>query len=474
MNSNLSSIFDKDLFNDLYMSSEDEDSDDAALWVPEKIKKARSRHRTYCSQDRKESVFWKKYVLPGFDDDSSIHDETSSLGKKFRRRFRVPYCIFLEIVRSLKEENGLADFKVEASGEEGVHIRLLVLGSLRALGSGCTFDLIEELTSVSEESHRVFFQKEFLKWGERIAPRFIKMPDNQEEVRHIMALYERLGLPGCAGSIDCVHLVWDRCPAKWSNLCKGKDKVTTIVFEVVASHTKKVMAVSSWYYGTWNDKSIARLDPVFKLFNRNGNNFLGNIKWKVVTDRTLMSRLEFTGAYMICDGGYHNWACLVCPYKHQIPGTDIEKWSKNVESVRKDVECVFGILKKRFLFLKHPVRLHNADTIHKAFVTCCVIHNILVDHDGRDNWNDSGEDITEEYNALERLAAMRASRSRMRNGVSGVRSNRRDEYGVNDNPSVDDYDGYNVKEKHEFDKRRAALIKHFNSLSATRTLRINH
>ncbi len=46
MNSNLSSIIDRDLFNDLYMSSEDEDSDDAAFWVPEKIEKAHSRHRT--------------------------------------------------------------------------------------------------------------------------------------------------------------------------------------------------------------------------------------------------------------------------------------------------------------------------------------------------------------------------------------------------------------------------------------------
>ena len=283
---NHDSIFDRDLFNDLYMSSEDEDAD-AALWVPHKIRKARAKCSAYCLQDRKDSVFWKKYVLPGFDDGSSIHDETSNLGKKFRRRFRVPYCIFQEIVSSVKQVNSLPDFKVQASGAEGVHICLLVLGSLRALGSGCTFDLIEELTCVSEETHRVFFQNEFLKWGERVAPNHIKMPDTQEEVRHVMALYERLGLPGCAGSIDCVHLVWDRCPAKWANLCRGKDKVTTIVFEVVASHTKKVMAVSSWYYGTWNDKSISRLDPVFKLFNRNEQAVLGNIKWKVVTDNTL-------------------------------------------------------------------------------------------------------------------------------------------------------------------------------------------
>ena len=36
--------------------------------------------------------------------------------------------------------------KTSASGTPGVHIKLLVLGSLRVLASGCTFNLIKELT----------------------------------------------------------------------------------------------------------------------------------------------------------------------------------------------------------------------------------------------------------------------------------------------------------------------------------------
>ena len=91
---------------------------------------------------------------------------------------------------------------------------------------------------------------------------------------------------------------------------------------------------------------------------------------------------ENVGAYMICDGGYHDWACLVPPFKHQEHGSDPERWSQQVELVRKDVECVFGILKKRFLFLKHPIRLHNPQQIEMVFVTCCVLHNILIDYDG--------------------------------------------------------------------------------------------
>jgi Plant transposon protein. len=128
------------------------------------------------------------------------------------------------------------------------------------------------------------------------------------------------------------------------------------------------------------------------------------------------------GAYLICDGEYNEWACLMPPYKHQLPGSGLEQWSKNVELVRKDVECVFGILKKRFLFLKHPIRLHDPVQIQRAFVTCCVLHNILLDYDMNDEWNMDESRIDVEYGILEESAALRAASSRNRNAVAGVRS----------------------------------------------------
>ena len=56
------------------------------------------------------------------------------------------------------------------------------------------------------------------------------------------------------------------------------------------------------------------------------------------------------GPYFICDGGYHTWDILIAPYKNQLEGSGMKKWSAHIESARKDIECVFGILKKRFHF----------------------------------------------------------------------------------------------------------------------------
>jgi hypothetical protein len=58
------------------------------------------------------------------------------------------------------------------------------------------------------------------------------------------------------------------------------------------------------------------------------------------------------------------------------------KWSAKVESVRKDIEGVFGILKVRFKFLKNFNSLHKQSAIDDAFVTCCILHNMLLESDG--------------------------------------------------------------------------------------------
>ena len=47
------------------------------------------------------------------------------------------------------------------------------------------------------------------------------------------------------------------------------------------------------------------------------------------------------------------------PLKHS--ETKFAKWQ---ESVRKNVEHGFGLLKKKFKFLQNPVRLHGVDDIY--------------------------------------------------------------------------------------------------------------
>ena len=63
------------------------------------------------------------------------------------------------------------------------------------------------------------------------------------------------------------------------------------------------------------------------------------------------------------------------------------RWSKWIESVRKDVECTFGILKGRFRILKIGVRVHTLESVDQLWCTCCALHIMFLSDDGlAENW----------------------------------------------------------------------------------------
>ncbi len=55
-----------------------------------------------------------------------------------------------------------------------------------------------------------------------------------------------------------------------------------------------------------------------------------------------------------------------------------------IESVRKDVECLFGILKQRFRILRFPFEYHDPVDITNVVKTCAILHNMMLLYDGLD------------------------------------------------------------------------------------------
>ncbi len=56
-------------------------------------------------------------------------------------------------------------------------------------------------------------------------------------------------------------------------------------------------------------------------------------------------------------------------------------WGEWVESVRKDVERLFGALKNRFVWLKSNILYHKVSTITAAVRVCSILHNRLFEYD---------------------------------------------------------------------------------------------
>ncbi len=47
------------------------------------------------------------------------------------------------------------------------------------------------------------------------------------------------------------------------------------------------------------------------------------------------------GVYLICDNGYLHWPTSICPFMHADKTMMEGYFSTNIESIRKDVECIF-------------------------------------------------------------------------------------------------------------------------------------
>lgn len=449
-------------------------------------KKLRSA-REFNAESRRKGVFNQRYLLSAdnctdHEGPESIWNESSRLGKKFRQRFRLPYKMFDHICRRYSLE-GDPRAAHDGTKKEKADVRLLALGTFRQIARDLTFDDLEDLNGISKTANRAFF-KLFIPWLASLAPEHIKLPMTAQEIEHVTNLYRRLGIPGCVGSVDCVHVFWDKCPANLQSRCKGKDKFPSLVFEVIASHTKKILSISSIQYGTDNDKTISHSDAAIRRIRQDGDILKDSSFTYYKSDG---SEGEATGLFYICDGGYNSWIQLVAPFKHEPEGKPPALWSNHIESVRKDIECVFGILKRRFLILKHPVRLQGMDIISDLFVACGVLHNMLIDWDGNDDWEErvefqeleEAESDIEDDGEVRRDASLRRGRAANPLERVGLTRHRLRQQGVvsatdDDNATVtnDDCDegennGVAVSStaKQAYLERRQMLVKHYEIAS---------
>jgi hypothetical protein len=87
------------------------------------------------------------------------------MAKKFRNPFCLPYTSYKDILTQIKIDDRFkhwCGFKTYAKSTSPVE--LLLLGSLRYLGRGWTFDDMEELTAISISVHCKFFHA-FIDFG---------------------------------------------------------------------------------------------------------------------------------------------------------------------------------------------------------------------------------------------------------------------------------------------------------------------
>jgi hypothetical protein len=185
--------------------------------------------------------------------------------------------------------------------------------------------------------------------------------------------------------MDVTHIKWLSCPKEHFNYCKGKYHYPSLAFQAIVDHNRRILFLSTLYDGRENDKGITADDQfTYEIMNGKFN----GIKYKLYTENGTLKMCM--GGYIITDGGYQDIACFVDPM-HNACGSKEVHWSEFLESVRKDVECCFGILKARFRILRNGLQ-YDRDTSNCIVKTCAIIHNMLLAFDGLDTFTWKEED----------------------------------------------------------------------------------
>jgi hypothetical protein len=273
---------------------------------------------------------------------------------------------------------GKADF----FGVRASPLELLLLGTLRYLGRGLTFDDIEEGTLISDECHRQFFHL-FIEYGAtNLYQKYILDYQNDEALSLDRNDYAIAGFPGAVGSLDATHIVTEKCGMSSYIQHKGfKMSATTRAYNITVNHRRYITSTTTGAPGSWNDKSIIRFDELAMGMRDGDCDNVLSFELYEKTDNGDIVKQKHKGGWFITDNGYHHWPIFIPPYKRNNT-KDALRWLQWLESVRKDVECTFGILKGRWRILKAGVRLHGSETCDKVFFTCCSLHNLLLETDG--------------------------------------------------------------------------------------------
>jgi hypothetical protein len=212
------------------------------------------------------------------------------------------------------KQHGVFDSLADSIGTgrtKKIPIEFKVLAALRMLGRDYYADDVAEILDCGEETARLWFLAFIRGVSKDMFDTYVCVPEG-EELDKVVEGYARAGLPGCVGSMDCTHVVWDRAAKKVANQCKKSGSAKTLSFEVVVDHFRRIHHVSKFFYGATNDKRV--------MFNETYPYELVHYQVhgerEFITKNSLGQPSKWRGAWLITDNGYSRYMSLQCPDHH--------------------------------------------------------------------------------------------------------------------------------------------------------------
>ena len=205
-----------------------------------------------------------------------------------------------------------------------------------------------------------------------------------------MRLYEaheeKHSFPGMIGSIDCMHWEWSNCPTAWrGQYTRGDHGHPTVALQAICSQDLWVWSAFFGSVGSNNDINVLKASPVLEHYiNRN-----------IAVFPFVANEAEYEHGYYLGDGIYPEYSIIVRTFTNPID----EKrryFKKRQEGARKDIERCFGVLQQRWHYVRNPCRAMSVAKMSDAMYTCIILHNMILEDEGRAICQDYTPDIVPE------------------------------------------------------------------------------
>ena len=162
--------------------------------------------------------------------------------------------------------------------------------------------MAEELSNISEETHRRFFEAYTDESAADFRRECAEEHHTPDYVKESERVFRANGFPGCVAAIDCVHVPWGMCPTGLKGAFTGKEGFATVSYEVSTNQLKRITHCEPGFAGTCNDITISKSD--YFVTQLKENPVYTEMEFELQSEDGVITE---QGAYSITDGGYINW-----------------------------------------------------------------------------------------------------------------------------------------------------------------------
>lgn len=188
---------------------------------------------------------------------------------------------------------------------------------------------------------------------------WISFPGEQQMARNKIQFFEKCGMPGVIGAIDCTHIAIIAPPDEEHNYINRKGYHSKNV-QLICDQDLLIFNVNANFPGSCHDSFIWRQSLIKHQLQNDYSNGQRN-------------------TWLLGDSGYPQEPWLMTPVQGALPHTPQKLYNDSHTLGRNCIERVNGVLKGRFRCLLGERKLrYRPQKVGIIVNACCILHNMCV------------------------------------------------------------------------------------------------